>query len=660
MTPLALMAPNVRTWPYIHIKEPQMSDLPVTPISHEAIGSITMNPKGFGFVKVGGDQPDVFIPPDQTAGAIHGEQVRISFTLDDTGRALGQVLAVLDSPDCPVFMGRLATVPDTDHRVVHPLDTRWPSRVRLPEGSDLPDGTLVKTRLTTRPCGHIHAEGKIEVEFGPIMTTKVASAIAIAQQHLRVEFSPEALAEATTMPSVPSAADVEGRWDLRKLPLVTIDGDHSRDFDDAVYAERHAEGHRLLVAIADVAHYVPPGSALDAEAALRTTSVYLPDRVLPMFPEAISNGLCSLNPGEDRLCMVAELIVRPDGTIAQTHFVNGVMRSAARLTYTQAAAFLTGEKTNTPYIARPVLTLLGEVYAALAIARDARGALEFDSHEVRFRSDQGTFVIQPEEPRNIAHKLIEECMIAANVAVAHRLLEAAQPAPYRVHTLHSTSRHAEFQAWGAVHGLSLPDFASTRAPDLQALLNQVGDHPLRPALIAQIRRLQGEASYVTLNAGHFGLALDAYTHFTSPIRRYPDLLVHRALKEVIAGQVPSATWGTLDAMALACVAGSRRAVKAERLVVDIQRAGYLSTKVGETFMGTVSGFAPMGAFVTFGPQASSLLGADQLPGLTYDAATRSWKDPEGVERMPMGSQVPVRLVRVDGDRARLYIERATE
>lgn len=487
----------------------------------------------------------------------------------------------------------------------------------------------------------------------------MASVLVVGQKGLPTTFSPAALAEAEALPEQPTAEDMKDRWDVRPLPLVTIDGETSRDFDDAVYAEPHPDGFRLVVAIADVAHYVRPGSALDEAALERTTSVYFPDRVLPMLPERVSNGLCSLNPHEDRLCMVAELIVRPDGTVTNPRFANGVMRSAARLTYTHVAAHLEGESTLIPAPVHASLDTLAQVYQALARARAARGALEFDTPEVSFKEQEGAFVVVEGAARNVAHKLIEECMIATNVAVAEHLLARVHAAPFRVHTLHSVERHDEFRAWSEPHGWTLPAFEHTKAADIKALLVHVGDHPLRPTLIAHVRRLQGEAGYTAQNAGHFGLALATYTHFTSPIRRYPDLLVHRALKEVLADQAPSLALEDLNALMVACVAGEKRAVAAERQVVEFQRAGYLATQVGHVFPGTVSNHAPMGVFVAFGPQASSMLGPAQLPGMTYDAATRTWRQLSGEPTLPVGQPIQVRLTDVDVDRARFQIEPVT-
>lgn len=634
-----------------------MAEFSLDMATAEAEGQLNMNPRGYGFVKLASGFPDVFIPPSYTGGALHGDQVKIRYGEDHSGRPIGGVVALVVAAANPVFIARVDR--SGSRCFLSPLDTRWPSRIALASPTDLPTGHLVQARLVVRPSGSVQAQAQIETSFGPRLTTAVAGALVMAQHELPQDFPASVQAEALALPNSPTPQDYIGRLDLRALPLVTIDGPTSRDFDDAVYAEVHPKGYRLLVAIADVAHYVPIGGALDEEAARRTTSVYLPDQVVPMLPEAVSNGLCSLNPHVDRLCMVAEMIITPTGQVASSKFSNAVMRSSARLTYDEVAAYLSGQ--SLPHLSSSVctlLTVLEDVYAALSIGRAARGALDFETSECCFHEENETFVAAVEKPRTVAHRVIEECMIVANVAVAQALFESHRPAPYRVHTLHSPERHAEFQAWARGEGWALPPFHETSASDIKTLLAHSEHHPMKSSLVAQVRRLQGSASYTTQNAGHFGLALSAYTHFTSPIRRYPDLLVHRVLKELIAGVVPSYDLPTLDALAQACVTGERHAVAAERAVVDYQRACFMSAQVGEVFTATVSGHAPMGVFVTFGPQASSLLGPRELEVATYDGASRTWRQADGAAYLPPGTSVLVRLAKVDVDRARLSIERA--
>jgi ribonuclease R len=622
----------------------------------ERVGLLTMNPKGFGFVRVGDGIPDIFIPASQTGGALQGERVQVRYTTDEQGRNLGEITAVLD-PLVPAFVARWH-VSERGAQVL-PLDPRWPKLIAVRQAPPgVQENDLVHARLVTRPCGHVRAEADVEEVFGPVLSTAVASTLAIFKHALPTDFPADVLAEAAAIPAQPTAADRTGREDCTAWPWVTIDGETSRDFDDAVCAEPVEGGWRLHVAIADVAHYVRPGTALDEEAQRRTTSVYLPDRVLPMLPEALSNGVCSLNPGEDRLCMLVDMVVATDGTVRATRMANAVMRSQARLTYTEVALALEARDPATRdrlAAVLPSLDALAALYTAMAQARHDRGALEFESAELRFSEAAGQMQAEVTPTRNLAHRLIEECMIAANVAVAERLFEENHPAPYRVHTLHSPERHADFQAWAQEHGWTLPAFADTQARDVRTLLQGAEGHPMHGALVAQIRRLQGSAIYATANGGHFGLALGSYTHFTSPIRRYPDLWVHRALKDVLAGRDAGGDLVHHAHLALQCTEGERRAVAAERTVQDYLRTRYLAQHLNEEFDGVVSAHAAMGVFVTFGPSATSMLGPAHLAEATYDSARRLWIQADGTPLWPPGTALRVRLIEAKIDQARVII-----
>jgi ribonuclease R len=434
-----------------------------------------------------------------------------------------------------------------------------------------------------------------------------------------VQQSAEAFGEA-----VP-AAMIEGRRDLRQLPLVTIDGADARDFDDAVYAQRHKNGWRLVVAIADVATYVSQGKALDREAEHRATSVYFPGREIPMLPEALSNGLCSLNPEVDRLCLVCDMSLNGQGVVTRSRFDAAVMRSQARLTYDEVWNWLvSGRDEIRPGKVEASASLkdLYGLYKALRKARTRRGAIDFESTEVKFQFDERGAVadIVPFE-RNDAHMLIEECMITANVEAARFLLRNQIPAPFRVHEPPQEPKVETLEQFLRGLGIRIPWKNRPEPRDFEQIVQQIKGREDQHLIMAVLLRAQSLATYRTDNAGHFGLALDSYAHFTSPIRRYPDLLVHRAIHHLIQRREAadfSYSGQRMEELSEHCSHRSRRAEEAERDVDERLKCYFMERHIGDEFDGQVTGVTSFGLFVELDKtRVSGLLHITSLPNDYY-------------------------------------------
>lgn len=612
--------------------------------------------KGFGFVVPDfPGTPDVFIPPLRHANALPGDRVRVrAAPLDARGRRSGKVVEVLTS-ELPSVLGRLTR--SSSAWKVLPLETGWPE-IAIPSasdtGHDMQEGDLVECRMTARPSSGQHPVGAIVRHWSSRWSADAVLAAASQRHGLPRSFSEASVHQASLLPDHVGDSDREGRLDLRDLPLMTIDGADSRDFDDAVWAERRPDGSfRLVVAVADVAHYVIEGSALDADARHRATSVYVPGAVIPMLPESVSNGLCSLNPHVDRLCMVCDTIVHADGTLGPASFHNAVMRSHARWTYDEAARWL--ETASAP--SRPVEAALKDLHAlyrVFAQARGERGVLEFEASDIRvILDDSGTAVAVCPVERNDAHRLIEECMIAANVQAARCLVAHGESGPFRVHAPPDERRFSEVRSFLEARGVVLPDRLDLTAHDLSSLLAETSSRPDAQAIAAVLFRMQGKAVYGVENQGHFGLGLDAYTHFTSPIRRYPDLLVHRAIKRTLSGHNGS-DQGCNGALAQACSERERRAALVERETVDRHRCAWLASQVGRVFEGRVTGVTAFGAFVVLdGCQASGLLPVGALPGADHVCDPLSQTLSGSNHALALGDGVSVRLEEVNADRLRI-------
>jgi ribonuclease R len=568
----------------------------------EAQGTLSANRNGYGFVRTDTLTESVFLPPGEMQGLMHGDRVRVEVRSDGQGRYVGRVLDVLEH-GVQAFLGTV----ESAHRglAVRSADQRLAMQCAVVENPiEARVGDWVIARVVRYPKDGQQGEARLEQRLDPERPVEMATETAIARYGLPVEFSAAALREAAQWGKSVDPQEAAQREDLRGLPLVTIDGEDARDFDDAVYAERiDGGGFRLLVAIADVSHYVRPGSALDSEARARGTSVYFPTRVLPMLPTALSNHLCSLEPHVDRLCMVADMRISARGVLESSRFYPAVMRSAARLTYTQAhAALFLGLPAAREQLAAVLASLLPlvDVYRALLTARRRRGALDFDAPEAEFVIDNGERVKAIEfVSRNEAHKLIEECMVLANVAVAQELRTQLVPALFRVHAAPDEKKLEQLRTTLRVLGieLQLPDPVQPR--DLVAIAPKVRDAQARPFVESLIVRSMAQALYQPENIGHFGLSLKYYAHFTSPIRRYPDLMIHRALRSRL-GLLDVAALPAHEQLAAQGVDLSRlerRADESDRYVSSFLKCVYLRDRVGQTFDGLITTVVEFGCFI---------------------------------------------------------------
>ena len=627
------------------ISDPTQSR-PVQPL----FGLLSANPKGFAFVRLDDGGPDVFIPPKSRMGAQHGERVGIELDASDAAQPpscrSGRVVQLPER--APEWIGHVV---QTDSGFeLHPIDPRC-SPVALAQAPEEALGAIVLAHLTMRPRGVGTGEAVYVRTLGQGPTAPVINAIVSHAHGLPGDFPEAVLQEAQAMGDAvqfdPSA--MTDRKDLRALPFCTIDGASSKDLDDALWAQVLPDGTlRLLVAIADVAHYVRPGSAIDDEAQKRTTSVYLPGSVNPMLPNALSQGLCSLNPHVDRFCVVCEMDIDANGAVASSRFYKAIMRSQARLTYSDVESHLfQGLDAGVPLPGHwssiaSSMTALRRVYERLAQARATRGAMDFSSNEVALSFNAGGVVRGIYKPaRTNAHRLVEETMVAANVQAAKTLHDRAHDSLFRAHGAPPEKKHATLNAMLGARGIQpISDLGSVHAGELSALTQA------HPHLASAILRAQDKARYETKNAGHFGLGLDHYAHFTSPIRRYPDLVMHR----VLVGEAQP----DLEMLAQACSEGERRATAAEREAVDRLRTAYLSGKEGERFAGVIESVTRMGAFVCLGDTAASGL----LPlacfgeNAVLDEVAQHIIDEHGVE-WGLGDGVEVALAAADWKTSRI-------
>jgi ribonuclease R len=589
-------------------------------------GSVIANPDGFGFLRPqqGGD--DLFIPPYEMRKVSHGDRVLASVTgVDHRGRGEASIVEVLERR-LTRLLGRYTEEQGVSYVV--PDDKRLQRNVLIPQDArgGANSGQLVVAEITTPQDAHRPPMGKVLAVLGDKLTASQAVEAAIHGHDIPHVFSPEVLAQATAVPLHVQPSEIAGRVDLRGIPLVTIDGEDAKDFDDAVWCEPNAEGFRLIVAIADVSHYVAAETPLDNEAQLRATSVYFPGFVVPMLPETLSNEICSLKPQVDRLCFVCDMQVQRDGSVSTSRFYEAVMHSHARLTYTDVwNAVGTGilDDEHAAALAKigaqlPQIQRLHQLYQIFDKARSKRGAIEFESGEVRFVLDAKGVVTQAGMlQRNDAHKLIEECMIAANVQAATHLLAAGIPAPYRDHDKPPESKFADLEEFLKEFALRLPPWGKVMPKDFRALLGKIRERPDAALLESVILRSQSLAVYAPDNIGHFGLALTAYAHFTSPIRRYADLLVHRALKYALSGAVKEAyrySPHEMATLALQCSERSRRADEAQREVDERYRAAWMETHVGKEFDGVISGVTSFGLFIELDEsKVNGLVHVTQLP-----------------------------------------------
>lgn len=619
-------------------------------------GVVLGHPDGFAFVRPDQGGDDLFLPPAQARQVMHGDRVAVCVVgVDPRGRPEGMITEVLERRP-PRLFGRYEARGGLG--VVVPDDRRLPGEVLIPPDATkgARPGELVVVAIREPPTAFVPAIGEVLSVLGPELKPTLAIEAAIHNHGLRHEWPAEVLAELAKVPHRVEDHDRQGREDLRALDLVTIDGEDAKDFDDAIYvAARRGGGFRLVVAIADVAHYVPQGSAIDAEAARRGCSVYFPGYVVPMLPKPLSNGICSLKPEEDRLCFVCDLSLDGDGVVRRSRFYRAVMRSKARLTYEQVWAAL-GEndqgarKRIGPTLIRRLEAAFA-LYRLLAERRRARGALDFESQEMGFELDlEGRVVALGWKRRNDAHRLIEECMIAANVEAARFVARKRIPAPYRVHDRPPAARYENLVQFLKEFDLRLPPRERLETADLARLLERARRMPALEARLIEtvVLRAQALAVYQTENIGHFGLALPAYAHFTSPIRRYPDLMLHRQMAAALEKREPPLAEETLARLCAHCSRQERIAEEAEREVDERYRVAWLSEHVGEVFDGVVSGVASFGLFVELsGTGVSGLVHVTQLPADFYrfDPVRHTLTGERSRREYRLGAEVRVQVLK---------------
>jgi len=623
-------------------------------------GRVIGHPEGFGFLVPDAGGEDLFLSPREMRLVLHGDRAvaRIS-GIDQRGRKEGTIIDVLERSHKTV-VGRFISENHVGFLV--PSDKRISQDILIPRdaaGAAKPN-QIVVAEVTEHPTRRSQPVGKIIEVLGDHMAPGMEIEVAIRAYDLPHVWPDAVLGEVSGLePQVPEAAKA-GREDLRDVPLVTIDGEDARDFDDAVYCERVGKGYRLTVAIADVSHYVRPGTALDHEAVARGNSVYFPQHVIPMLPEILSNGLCSLNPLVDRLCMACEMEINARGDIVDYRFFEAVMRSQARLTYTKVAAMLVDGDAALRQEYAPLVPHLEHLYALFKIlnkARQSRGAVDFELPETKILYDAERKIerIVPLQ-RNDAHKLIEECMLAANVCAADFLTRKKVPAPYRIHAGPPAEKLTALREFLSELGLQLGGGDEPKAKDYAKLLSSLGGRPDARLIHTVLLRSLSQAIYSPDNIGHFALGYENYTHFTSPIRRYPDLLVHRAIKGILRRQPIQDTIEAVTTLTDHLSMTERRADDATREVIRWLKAEYMMDKIGEEFDGIISGVTNFGIFVELaeiyvdGLVHITALGQDYYH---FDPAKHRLLGERTRRSFRLGDPVRVKVAQVNLDEAKL-------
>ena len=645
-------------------------------------------------------QPDIYLPPNEMRAVLHKDRVKARVVrLDRKGRPEGRVTEIIERSSNPII-GRL--LQEGGIWLVAPEDKRYGQDVLIPKHAigSARSGQVVVVELTEPPALFGQPVGRVKEVLGEIDDPGMEIEIAVRKYGVPHEFSDEALALARSLPDGVRPADKRDRVDLTDIALVTIDGEDARDFDDAVYCETarvgRAKGWRLLVAIADVSAYVHTGSAIDIDAYERATSVYFPRRVIPMLPEKLSNGLCSLNPDVERLCMVCDMLITAKGEIHAYQFYPAVMHSQARLTYTEVAAILAN--TRGPQALQrksllPHLLNLHDVYGALLKARAERGAVDFETTETQIICDEAGRIekIVP-RTRNDAHRLIEEAMLAANVCSADFIAQSEHQGLFRVHEGPTPEKKEILRNYLKATGVGLSISDEPSPGEFQRIALATRDRPDAQQIHAMLLRSMQQAIYTPINSGHFGLAFEAYTHFTSPIRRYPDLLVHRVIKAILSqsryqlpalptpGEAhaklakrlaervrapqhrpekvrkPSAEQQAWEAAGLHCSANERRADEASRDVEAWLKCKYMREHLGEEFSGLVTAATGFGIFVTLDAMyVEGLVHITELGGeyFRFDEARQELRGERTGIRYAIGTRVRVQVSRVDLDGRRI-------
>ena len=661
-------------------------------------GVVSGHRDGHGFVIRDDGLADIYLPSNEMRAVLHKDRVKARIVRTDRkGRPEGRVTEIVERSDAPII-GRL--LQESGVWLVAPEDKRYGQDVLIPKtatGQAKP-GQVVVVELTEPPALYGQPVGRVKEVLGEIDDPGMEIEIAVRKYGVPHAFSDAALAQARQLPDHVRASDHQGRVDLRDVPLVTIDGEDARDFDDAVYCEPakvgRGKGWRLLVAIADVSHYVETGAPIDVDAYDRATSVYFPRRVIPMLPEKLSNGLCSLNPGVERLCMVCDMLINAKGEVHAYQFYPAVMFSHARFTYTEVAAIL--QNTRGPEAAQrkslvPYLLNLHDVYRALLVARQARGAVDFETTETQIVCDESGRIekIVP-RTRNDAHKLIEEAMLAANVCSADFIQQSKHVGLFRVHEGPTPEKQEILRNYLKAMGVAQTISDNPQPSEFRHIAEMTKDRPEAQQIHMMLLRSMQQAIYTPINSGHFGLAFDAYTHFTSPIRRYPDLLVHRVIKAILhqrryqlpslptpgeahaklskrlASRVkppsdqpakkPSTDTLAWQAAGLHCSANERRADEASRDVEAWLKCKYMREHLGEEFTGVVSSVTSFGLFVTLDAMyVEGLVHITELGGeyFRFDETRQELRGERTGIRYALGTKVNVQVSRVDLDGRRI-------
>jgi ribonuclease R len=640
---------------------------------------------------------DIYLPPNEMRAVLHKDRVKARIVRHDRkGRAEGRVVEIIERPPQPII-GRL--LHESGVWLVAPEDKRYGQDVLIPKGATAlaKAGQVVVVELTEPPSLYGQPVGRVKEVLGEIDDPGMEIEIAVRKYGVPHEFSDACIALARTLPDKVRPQDKRHRVDLTDVPLVTIDGEDARDFDDAVYCEPakvgRGKGWRLLVAIADVSNYVETGSSIDIDAYERATSVYFPRRVIPMLPEKLSNGLCSLNPEVERLCMVCDMLINAGGEIYAYQFYPAVMWSHARFTYTEVAAILAN--TRGPEAIRRKervadLENLTDVYRALLKARQARGAVDFETTETQIICDDSGRIEQiVPRTRNEAHRLIEESMLAANVCSADFIQESKHPGLYRVHEGPTPEKVDVLRNYLKAIGVGQTVSEDPAPGEFQRVAEATKERPDALQIHSMLLRSMSQAIYTPINSGHFGLAYDAYTHFTSPIRRYPDLLVHRVIKAILnkeryqlptlptpgeaheklarrlaarvkapnqrpkkAQPPPTRETQAWEAAGLHCSANERRADEASRDVEAWLKCKYMREHLGEEYGGVVTSATTFGIFVTLDAMyVEGLVHITELGGeyFKFDEARQELRGERTGIRYAIGTRVRVQVSRVDLD-----------